>query len=91
MMRAGGEEPAARIAHAFRLATARRPCDDELKELVAVYCDHLKEFQGDVDAATKIVSAGESPRDAALDVSVLAACTMVASLILNLDETLTKG
>ncbi len=91
MMREGGEESAARIAHAFRLATARRPCDDELKELVAVYGDHLKEFQGDVGAATRIVSAGESPRDAALDVSVLAACTMVASLILNLDETLTKG
>ena len=36
------------------------------------------------------LSQGESPRDEKLDASELAAYTTVASLILNLDETITK-
>ena len=42
-------------------------------------------------AAGKLLLAiGERPRDASLDVSEHAAMTIVASLILNLDETITK-
>ena len=39
---------------------------------------------------TKLVSAGESPVNDKLNVSELAAYSTVASLILNLDETVTK-
>ena len=35
-------------------------------------------------------AAGESPRDARLDVAELAAYTTAASVILNLDEVITK-
>ena len=38
-----------------------------------------------------LLKVGESKRDATLDVSELAAWTIVANLILNLDETITKG
>ena len=38
----------------------------------------------------RYLSQGESPRDEELDVSELAAYATVASLILNLDETITK-
>ena len=41
-------------------------------------------------AALKLLSVGESPRDEKLDAAELAAWTMVASVILNLDETVTK-
>ena len=44
----------------------------------------------DPDAARKLVSYGEYPRNEKLNVSELAAYTTVASLILNLDELLTK-
>ena len=37
------------------------------------------------------LAVGESPRDEELDPAELAAWTMVASVILNLDETVTKG
>jgi len=37
-----------------------------------------------------LLKQGESPRDAALDPSELAAYTGIASLVLNLDEMVTK-
>ena len=41
-------------------------------------------------AAEKLLAVGDTKRNEALDVSELAAYTMVANLILNLDETVTK-
>ena len=38
----------------------------------------------------KLLSVGESPRHKQLDVAELAAWSTVASVILNLDETMTK-
>ena len=42
-------------------------------------------------AALKLLQVGESNRDERLDVPELAAWTMVASTILNLDEAVTKN
>ena len=42
------------------------------------------------DAAAKLLTQGESPRLESLDANEFAAYTMVASLLLNLDETVTK-
>jgi hypothetical protein len=90
MMREGGAAAENRISFAFRLATARRPRTPEL----AILLDHFHRFQDrfrtDTQAATKLASEGERSRDATLDTSDLAAYTSVASLILNLDETVTK-
>ena len=79
------------FAYGFRLATARRPDPEELGVLLRQYETHLTEFRQDAESAGRGVAAGESPREEALDVGELAAWTMVANLILNLDETLTKG
>jgi hypothetical protein len=43
-----------------------------------------------VEAARKLLSVGERPRDPSLDVAELAAYAGMASLILNLDEVITK-
>ncbi|HVR74870.1 MAG TPA: PSD1 and planctomycete cytochrome C domain-containing protein [Planctomycetota bacterium] len=91
MMREGGAEPEDRLAHAFRLATSRRPRADELEVLLETFNAHLAEFEADAGAALQAVSVGDSKRDESLDVKALAAYTMAANLILNLDETLTKG
>ncbi|MEX0938248.1 MAG: PSD1 and planctomycete cytochrome C domain-containing protein [Pirellulales bacterium] len=90
MMTEGGSTPDERIAFAFRLATARQPGADEAQVLLDVYQDHLAEFQADPEAAAKLIAVGETPRDESLDPPQFAATTMVASLILNLDETITK-
>ena len=48
-------------------------------------------FRQNAEAATRLLGVGEVARDDTLDAAELAAWTMVASAILNLDETLTKG
>jgi hypothetical protein len=90
MMTEGGSTPDERIAFAFRLATARQPDAEEAQVLLDVYQDHLEEFQADPEAAKELIAVGETPRDESLDPPQFAATTMVASLILNLDETITK-
>jgi hypothetical protein len=47
-------------------------------------------FEADPAAALKLVSEGDAPRDPSLDVPQLAAYTNIASLMLNLDEAVTK-
>ena len=50
----------------------------------------LDQFQKDPQSAVKLISAGEYPINQKLDVVELAAYTTMASLILNLDQTISK-
>jgi hypothetical protein len=90
MMREGGSSPEERLAYGFRLATARMPQPEELSVLTRVFGQHLEHYRGNVEAATRLLSIGESPRDQTLDPAEHAAYAMLGSLILNLDETITK-
>jgi len=89
-MREGGEPLEQRLAYLFRLATARPPDSKELAELVAAYNDHLSVYTIDAEAAKRLTSVGETKPDPALKPSDLAATTMVANLVLNLDEVINK-
>lgn len=80
-----------RVVLAFRLATARPPNLNELRLLRRLFEQQLSSYRADSPAAVKLLAVGESPRDENLDAAELAAWTMVANVILNLDETLTKG
>jgi hypothetical protein len=90
-MREGGTTPEARLAYLFRRATARRPDARELSELTAAYDRLLAKYRRDVKAAQELIRVGESKPDPALNPSELAAWTMVANLVLNLDEVINKG
>ena len=78
------------LDYGFRAATSRLPTDRERAILMSAYNYNLDRFQTDPDAALKLLGQGESPRDPSLDTKQLAAWTNVASLILNLDETVTR-
>ncbi|MCC6420640.1 MAG: DUF1553 domain-containing protein, partial [Gemmataceae bacterium] len=90
ILREGGPTVESRLTLAFRLATARVPRPAELAVLRGGLADHLARYRADRAAALALLRAGESGRDERLDVAELAAYTAVASLILNLDETITK-
>jgi hypothetical protein len=90
VLREGGATTEGRLTLAFRLATARSPRPAELKILRAGLEEHLAHYRADRKAALALVSAGESRRDGRADTTELAAYTALASLILNLDETITK-
>ena len=79
-----------RIALVFRLATARAPKAPETRVLLKLHDTQLAAYQADQSAALKLLAIGESPRNQKLDPAELAAWTMVASTVLNLDETITK-
>ncbi len=90
MMKEGGPSVAARLGYGFRLATARAPSAAEEAVLEAGLNRRLTQYRGDRAAAEKLLSAGEAPRDASLDTAELAAYTTAASVILNLDEVITR-
>ena len=90
MMREGGTETAARLRYGFRLATARFPNEKELGILLGALAHHRDRYASDAGAAAKLLAQGEAARDASLPVADHAAYMAVASMILNLDEVVTK-
>jgi hypothetical protein len=91
MMREGGSEDAARLRYGFRLATGRLPCDSESTVLEESLAAQRAHYEHDAEAAKKTISVGESPVPGDVPPPELAAYTMVANLILNLDEVLTRN
>ncbi|MBI1358311.1 MAG: DUF1553 domain-containing protein [Acidobacteria bacterium] len=89
-LREGGEETAGRIALAFRLATGRNPDAAEATLLRQSFDELLRSFE-DSDEAGALLEVGASPADGSVPPKVLAAYTALASMILNLDEVITKG
>ncbi len=87
----GGETPEARLAYIFEMATARLPKPKEETLLLKTFQIHHQEFEANPEAAKELIAVGESPPDETLDAVEVAAWTMIANLILNLDEVLNKG
>jgi len=75
----------------FRLCTARTPTKTELTHLLNLYQESLENYRKDPSAAKTLATAGIGPPPSGLDIAELAAWTVVANVLLNLDETLTKG
>ncbi|MCC6292339.1 MAG: DUF1553 domain-containing protein [Bryobacterales bacterium] len=90
MMREGGADAAARLRYGFRLATARYPTETELGILTRALAHHRDRYASDTTAAVKLLAQGEAARDSSLPVAEHAAYMAVASMILNLDEVVTK-
>jgi hypothetical protein len=81
----------ARIRFAFRVATARYPQPDETRILLDIFRKQLVVYRGNRKAANRLLGVGESPHDRSLNAAEHAAWTTVASIILNMDETVTKN
>jgi hypothetical protein len=90
-IREGGDSVESRAAYMFRVCTARQPDAAELAVLVSDYKDQLAAFTADAEGASQLIAVGELPPDQAMQTSELAAWTMVANLVLNLDEVLNKN
>jgi len=88
MVREGGSTDAERAAFGFRLVLARRPATDEVDRLVGLRADAQADFLQAPDDAKKMATdpLGPVPADFPADIADLAAWTVVANVILNLDE-----
>jgi hypothetical protein len=90
MLLEGGLSATERIQHGYSLALARMPKPRE-SEVTLRLLDQLQtKYARDRKAAEQLLAQGESRSNASIDPRELAAYTGVASLILNLDEMVTK-
>lgn len=91
LMSEGGITPEDRLAYAFRLVTARRPLESERTTLKQAFEKQLSRYAADPEAAKRLITYGETKPKPDFNSSELAAYTMVASVLLNMDETLAKN
>jgi Protein of unknown function (DUF1553)/Protein of unknown function (DUF1549)/Planctomycete cytochrome C len=86
----GGATVASRVTFAFRLSLTRPPSEREAKRLADLFEKAHQEYQKDpakaIAMATKLL--GPAPKE--MNVVDLAAWTVVANVLFNLDETLAK-
>jgi hypothetical protein len=78
-----------RLTYGFRLCLARRPGEKELRRLAESYRQQLEIYRRDIEGAKKIAQ-GVAAEDQNGDSAEIAAWTLVANVLLNLDEMLTK-
>ncbi|MCA9220048.1 MAG: DUF1553 domain-containing protein [Planctomycetales bacterium] len=91
MQECSDAQPAKRIERGMLLTTARLPSETELRAFTELYEISLAKFQGDSEAANKLLGFGESKNVGQLDPAEHAAWTIVASTLMNLDETLVRN
>ncbi len=82
---------AGRLELAFRSATARAPDAGELSLLATALETHRGQFSRDPEAARRVITNGESKPSDRIPAPEFAAWTMVANLVLNLDETVNRN
>ena len=83
-------DDADRVARAWLQAVGRTPTADETTVVSTVLEAARQRFQGDPAAAEQFLVVAGGPVPEEIDRPMLAAWTTVASLILNLDETISK-
>jgi hypothetical protein len=91
MIAEGGGSAKERIRYGFRLATGRLPDAAESAIISEKLNEMLAAYREDAAGARALLEVGESPIDASIAPSELAAYAAIANMILNLDEVITKG
>ncbi|MFM8579133.1 MAG: PSD1 and planctomycete cytochrome C domain-containing protein, partial [Planctomycetaceae bacterium] len=87
----GGANDAARIGWLFRTVLARDPAPAEAGIVADSLAGHRARYAADEAAAAKAIAHGASKPPAGVPANELAPWTLVATMILNLDETLTRN
>jgi mono/diheme cytochrome c family protein len=78
------------VEHGFRLCLTRPPRPDETKRLVDLFEKSRGQFAANPAGALALATKPLGPAPTGMDVVDLAAWTVVANVLLNLDETLAK-
>lgn len=90
MIQEGGASVDDRITYGFRLATGRKPTSEELSILRDGFHEDLGRFQKSPDSAVEYLKFGASKPSDTLDVQELAAYSLTASILFNLDEVIMR-
>jgi hypothetical protein len=87
----GGQTTEERIAFLYRTVLSRKPDAEEARLLTAALAKQRAIFDRDPQAAKKVVETGESKSKRVAGDVEIASWTMIANLVLNLDETVTRN
>jgi hypothetical protein len=88
MLKEGGVSVRSRVIYGFRSCAARTPNEKEVERITALYRQQLSYFSAHPEEAEKV--ARNRLRSVKAIAGRLAAWTMMANVMLNLDEALTK-
>ena len=91
MLTDGGDTDRERLTYGFRLVTARYPSVTELETLATGYRRRQQLFAENPEAAKQFINHGQAKTTLDVPTEQLAAYTATASILLNLDEAITKG
>jgi mono/diheme cytochrome c family protein len=86
----GGATAADRATRLFRRCLSRAPSDAEVSRLLALFEREYQHYRQEPSAAKEMATSHLGPAPTGTDLSELAAWTVVANVVLNLDEALTK-
>ncbi|MEZ6063807.1 MAG: PSD1 and planctomycete cytochrome C domain-containing protein [Planctomycetaceae bacterium] len=89
-LREAGTSDTDRASWMLRHCVLRTPLESEAASLVDDFHAYQTDFKADPEAARKLINIGAIPPSAEFSATDLAAWTMVANLILNLDEIVSK-
>jgi hypothetical protein len=89
-LKEGGDKDEARIDFMVRRLLGRPLRAEEMKVVRASLDDLLAHYKANAADAKKLLAVGEAKVDAKLDTATLAAWTMLANEMMNLDEVLNK-
>lgn len=87
----GAQGERERAEHLLRLATGRRPCEAEIDDLLEAVQLEREHYRADEAAAAELIRVGSAPLLESVPASELAAWTLAANLVLNLDEVIVKN
>ena len=79
-----------RLRWGWRQVTSRMPSDYEMSVLLKSLQRNIQRYSADQKAAEQLISFGESQADESLKTHELAAYTVIASMLLNLDEVINR-
>jgi hypothetical protein len=87
----GGKSPADRIRFGYRVVLAREPEALEADVVAKALAQFAERYQKDPASAAKALRVGESAVRPGMAEPELAAYTLIANLLLNLDETVMRN
>jgi len=86
----GGADDRSKMTYAFRLCVSREPDQFEMQKLMELLDDQKKYFDGRTSAAVYVTATDPNRMPEDIDLHKVAPWTMVARVLLNMDETITK-
>jgi hypothetical protein len=90
MLLEGGTTPSERLRYGFRLATSREPTPQEELILLDGLKKDFQKFRDKAGSAEELLKVGTTARNPKLDPAELAAYTLTANVLLNLDEVVSR-